>query len=371
MNLPTYIGTSATIGYFYDAFGNRLKKTFGAVTSYYRGNVLKINGSAIVMTGEGRAVKNGTWSYEYDLKDHLGNTRVSFAASNGTALPKQYKDYYPFGMEMAKWYVNDASATKYLYNGKELQDELGLRWYDYGARFYDPSIGRFHTLDPKAEAYSFQSPFAYAANNPIKFVDVNGAGPGFGPTFIPVTNLPTYLKMATYTDLNDVVVLISSLLSPITGKGPINIDGTPASPNDVEAAEMGIFMPVISGSGAKKVIGAAEGIIEDVSTATKINKNANKAEGHFMLYEVEDKGEILKVGKADANRTNSLGDPVRMKASERQAQKTHPDAKARPVQDLGQTTTGQAKEAEAARVRDRRANGNTLPLNKERDKRYN
>ncbi len=40
--------------------------------------------------------------------------------------------------------------------------------YDYGARFYDPALGRFMTVDPLVEKYNFQSPFVYAANNPIK-----------------------------------------------------------------------------------------------------------------------------------------------------------------------------------------------------------
>ena len=61
------------------------------------------------------------------------------------------------------------------------QDELGLDWLDYGARMYDATLSRFHILDPMAETYSFQSPFAYAANNPIKFIDVNGMSPGNPP----------------------------------------------------------------------------------------------------------------------------------------------------------------------------------------------
>lgn len=108
-----------------------------------------------------------------------------------------------------------------------------------------------------------------------------------------------------------------------------------------------------------------------VEGAKTLNKNANNAEGHFMLYEIKSvDGEALKVGKADASRINSKGEPVRMKASERAAQKTHPGAIAYPKKDLGKTTTGKAKEAEAADVRNQRASGSELPLNKERDKRY-
>jgi RHS repeat-associated protein len=117
---------------------------------------------------------NSKWGYQYDLKDHLGNTRVSFSADNAAVKPLQYKDYYPFGMEMANWYATDVDATKYLYNGKELQDEGGLNWYDYGARFYDPAIGRWHTPDPLCEVNRKWSPYRYAYNNPLRFIDPDG-----------------------------------------------------------------------------------------------------------------------------------------------------------------------------------------------------
>ena len=52
--------------------------------------------------------------------------------------------------------------------------DIGL--LDYGARFYDPSIARFTIVDPLSETYTFQNPFAYAANNPIKFIDYMGLG---------------------------------------------------------------------------------------------------------------------------------------------------------------------------------------------------
>ena len=85
----------------------------------------------------------------------------------------EVNNYYPFGL-MHNYTATTTNAYQMKYNGKELQ-ETGM--YDYGARFYMPDIGRWGVVDPLAEKMTRHSPFNYAFNNPIMFIDPDGRKP--------------------------------------------------------------------------------------------------------------------------------------------------------------------------------------------------
>jgi RHS repeat-associated protein len=82
--------------------------------------------------------------------------------------------YYPFGMRFYPESSANIEAIAFRYNGKEYDSMNGLNKYDYGARFYDPAIGRWNTIDLLAEKAYGWSPYRYAFNNPISFVDPDG-----------------------------------------------------------------------------------------------------------------------------------------------------------------------------------------------------
>jgi len=217
LNLPTKItfGTNGFIEYFYNALGQKVKKMVldpnapsGVTTDYlsgfqYKNGILQffphaegyVNATATIPPFGGEVTYD--FNYVYNYTDHLGNIRLSYSVDPASQEVKIMEEnhYYPFGLKHTNynsdWLIygrqNESTVLKkpgpivkyepvykYKYNGKEYQDELGLNQYDYGARNYDPALGRWMNIDPLASKYESFSTYNYCLNNPVFFVDPDG-----------------------------------------------------------------------------------------------------------------------------------------------------------------------------------------------------
>ncbi|WP_353278958.1 RHS repeat-associated core domain-containing protein [Wolbachia endosymbiont (group B) of Longitarsus flavicornis] len=99
------------------------------------------------------------------ITDHEGSVRL---VVKGDEVVAAY-DYLPYGNLMREYGANPEAHIAYRYTGQEWDEEIGL--YNYHARFYDPSIGRFYQIDPKGQYFS---PYKYAGNSPVSMIDPDG-----------------------------------------------------------------------------------------------------------------------------------------------------------------------------------------------------
>ena len=195
LNLPiriTFTG-NRKIDFIYDATGKKWRKVVnnnGTETfrDYIDGAEYQNGQQDIIHFSEGYIQRDATtdgdvnwkgWVYKYTLKDHLGNTRVTYSDKNNDGLVgvsdiEQVNHYYAFGLNMEGSWNGADGAFKNQYNGKEWNDDFGLGWNDYGARFYDAAVGRWNAVDPLAEIYLRHNPYNYTMNNPIRFIDPDG-----------------------------------------------------------------------------------------------------------------------------------------------------------------------------------------------------
>lgn len=213
LNLPTEIlfSDGNKIAYIYNAAGVKVQKSVldeGSTSrvDYQQGFQYENQELSFFPHKEGyvKVTEGSYFNYIYNYTDHLGNIRMSWTwyKKSGSLAIMEENHYYPFGLkhraynvesytyampmdgspgynipELVGETVDNPNPYKYKYNGKEWQDELGLNMYDYGARNYDPAIGRWMNMDPLAEQGRRWSPYTYAMNNPIYFIDPDGMWP--------------------------------------------------------------------------------------------------------------------------------------------------------------------------------------------------
>ena len=174
LNLPSKVTfkDGSTITYTYALNGTKLRTVHKigntTTTTDYCGNVVYENGVQKFLLTDAGYITLSDKKYHYYLQDHQGNNRVIV---DQTGQKEEVNHYYPFGGTFAS---ADGNVQAYKYNGKELDTKKGLNWYDYGARQYDPALGRWNAVDPLAEKYYEMSPYVYCANDPVKNVDSDG-----------------------------------------------------------------------------------------------------------------------------------------------------------------------------------------------------
>ena len=228
-----------TINYSYDAAGNRISKIIGTKSTFYvrdaSGNVMsvysidplvnqgKILQSEVHLYGSSRlglvnaltvapqikpvAAGFGTGILStftrgekfFELSNHLGNVlatvsdkKIAYSLSqmcdgdnNCVDLVSGYTadvlsagDYYSGGMSMNGRKFNSSKLING-FNGKRYDNEVygEGNFQDYGLRVYDPRVVRFLSVDPLTKGYPYYSPYQFAGNNPIAFIDLDGGEP--------------------------------------------------------------------------------------------------------------------------------------------------------------------------------------------------
>ena len=246
-------GNGGTIEYLYDGSGIKLNKTVAdgtniTTTDYMDGFQYTDTQLDFFPTAEGYAkvlVDGGTISYNYVFQytDHLGNIHVKYAQdsqNNNVITILEEEHYYPYGLthngyngdhkvfeistggSAAITPVNPflGDSYKYGFGGKEYNDEFDLNTYDFGARNYDPALGRWMNMDPLAEAMRRHSPYNYAFDNPVFFIDPDGMIP------VPLINTGYSIqKASTITGSVSYSGSFDAIGSKSSGTDFVNSDG--------------------------------------------------------------------------------------------------------------------------------------------------
>ena len=220
LNLPTEIvfnnNQNTKIVYLYSANGSKLQKFVrrvatgvGATTNYlsgyqYLNGILQFFPTAEGYVNNTQVGSVQNFNYVYNYQDHLGNIRLSYSKDPTTNVLKILEEnhYYPFGLKHSD-YNSDLNAFKQSstsntvqlkaaaipapidpvaqllpyqikFQGQNRDSELGLNWDSFKWRNYDMAIGRFMSIDPLAEEYSYQSPYNFSENRVIDAFELEG-----------------------------------------------------------------------------------------------------------------------------------------------------------------------------------------------------
>jgi RHS repeat-associated protein len=192
-NAENQVTSAQGVTYTYDGDGKRVQKSNGKLYWYGAGSDSiaesdlsgNITDEYVFFGGKRIAHRKSSGEVDYYFADHLGTSRI---VTNATGTILDDSDFYPFGGERV---ITSSSGNTYKFTGKERDSESGLD--DFGARYFASTIGRFTSVDPIwVKIDRLVDPqrlnlYAYARNNPLIFLDLDGMDVTIGRCSIGTT----------------------------------------------------------------------------------------------------------------------------------------------------------------------------------------
>ncbi|RYU93031.1 DUF6443 domain-containing protein [Emticicia agri] len=238
------------VKFFYDGNGTLLRRSnsLEEVWDYTSKGIYKNNLLYQFSQQEGRIVKNGSsFDFEFEYRDIWNNLRVNYKNENGKLITTQTADFDMLGLELK---TGQSGSNNFRFQQQERLFDFGLNWDLFKYRPSDSQIGRFIQIDPLTEKMPSYSPYSFAFNNPVRFIDPDGAAP-VDITLLGANNSSVTIK----TDLIDVKVDASSL--GVNFGGNYTLEG-----NDILQAGLdivGVFDPTGIADGINAVLSAKSG----------------------------------------------------------------------------------------------------------------
>ncbi len=291
--------------YLMDSDRRRVKKTVGTAITYYLrgpgGSVLaEYSGQTLsaryVYAGTRRIARVAGGIKNYYVADHLGSTR---SLINGEGNITAAYDYWPYGKILVS---SGTGATHFRFTGHERDAESGL---DYMLdRNYAYNIGRFLRPDPMQDEYPGISPYAYAANNPLKYVDPDGRALVFGA--IVGAAIDVGIQVAVDGRSLDEIDLGSVVISAAAGATGVGLITKLSKVNKV--ARFGIEAATDAGFSALHQVNETGNVdltntVQDVAVGRSIGRFAGETAGR-----IAGTSSTVRHLTRDADRLKRIGD---------------------------------------------------------------